>query len=105
VLVRRVTRNIPPLSITQITPDEEIICRGVSSFTLQYFDGSNWNPTWDSANVEDNTVPVAVQVTLELNPPAGAKPNATPQQFIRVFTLPCSTAATDPAVNSGTSVN
>jgi type II secretion system protein J len=102
LLVRQVIRNIPPLSITNINPDQEVICRGVSSFSLQYYDGSNWNLTWDST-AEDNTVPVAVQVTLELDPPANSK--SPPQQFVRIFPLPCSTAGTDPAVNTGVSIN
>ncbi len=99
VLVRRVTRNL--LADVQPAPDEEIICRGVSSFTLQYFNGSTWNPTWDSTQ-EDNTIPAAVQVTLELQEPAvGGKTQTV--RYDRIIPLPCSTAATDPAVNLGVS--
>ncbi|HEX4053969.1 MAG TPA: type II secretion system protein GspJ [Tepidisphaeraceae bacterium] len=97
VLVRRVTRNL--LTDVQPAPDEEIICRGVSSFTLQYFNGSSWNPTWDSTQ-EDNTIPAAVQVTLELQEPAAGGKMRT-IRYDRIFPLSCSTAAIDPAVNSG----
>jgi type II secretory pathway component PulJ len=99
VLVRRVTRNL--LADVQPAPDEEIICRGVSSFTLQYFDGSNWDPTWDSTQ-EDNTVPAAVQVTLELEEPQ-ANGKMQTVKYERIISLPSSTAALDPTVNSGVS--
>jgi len=102
VLVRRVTRNL--LSEIQVDPDEEIICRGVSSLSLSYFTGSQWQDTWDSTQ-EDNTIPVAVEVTLELQRPTAAG-GATGQdmrtlRFTRVFTLSCSTAAQDENVNTG----
>ncbi|MGD0464133.1 MAG: type II secretion system protein GspJ [Tepidisphaeraceae bacterium] len=96
-LVRRVTRNL--LAEVQPAPDEEIICRGVSSFTLQYFDGSNWNTTWDST-LEDKTIPAAVQVKLELEDPA-ANGKSPPVSHERIIPLLCSTAALDPTVNTG----
>jgi type II secretion system protein J len=96
-LVRRVTRNLT--AQIQAAPDEEIICRGVSSFTLQYFDGSNWDTTWDSTQ-EDKTIPAAVQVKVELQDP-NASPTAIPVTRERIIPLLCSTAAVDPAVNTG----
>jgi len=95
VLIRRVTRNL--LSQVAANPDEEVICRGVSSFTLQYFDGTYWNPTWDST-AEDNTIPAAVQVTLEIDRPEADGTNKT-SRSTQIFLLPCSTAPTDQAVN------
>lgn len=95
VLVRRVTRNL--LSQVQTNPDEEVICRKVAGFSVRYFTGSDWVDTWDSTQ-EDNTLPVAVEVTLDLQQPD------TPggiYRTVRVFPLPCSTAASDPAVNAG----
>ncbi|HEY1922424.1 MAG TPA: type II secretion system protein GspJ [Tepidisphaeraceae bacterium] len=96
-LVRRVTRNL--MADIQPAPDEEIICRGVSSFTLQYFDGSNWDTTWDST-VEDKTIPAAVQVKVELTDP-NASPTAPPVIRERIIPLLCSTAALDSSVNTG----
>jgi hypothetical protein len=96
-LVRRVTRNLT--AQIQAAPDEEIICRGVSSFTLEYFDGSNWDTTWDSTQ-EDKTIPAAVQVKVELQDPS-ASPTAIPVTRERIIPLLCSTAAVDPAVNTG----
>ena len=98
-LVRRVVRNL--MAQDQPQPDEEIICRNVASFTLQYFDGTNWNTSWDST-AEDNTLPAAVQVTLQLERPMSAK-NSTIKTltYTRTIMLPLSTAALDPNVNGG----
>jgi general secretion pathway protein J len=95
VLVRRVTRNL--LSQVQTYPDEEVICRKVAGFNVRYFTGSDWVDNWDSTQ-EDNTLPAAVEVTLDLeqpNTPSGI------YRTVRIFPLPCSTAASDPAVNTG----
>lgn len=86
VLVRRVIRNL--LSQMAVTPDEEVLCRGVGGFNLRYFDGTNWQDSWDST--QENTLPAAVEVTLQLDRPAGA-PDARPLQFVRVFPISCST--------------
>jgi type II secretion system protein J len=108
VLIRRVTRNLT----SQVTtpPDVEVICRNVGAFTLQYFDGTNWDTTWDSTT-EDNCLPVAVMVTLQLDrPPGGVAPGAAPVAsnsgnmrsftFTRVFPLACSKAMFDSQVNT-----
>lgn len=95
-LVRKVTSNL--MDETLMTPDEEIVCRGVTGLTLQYFDGQNWNPTWDST-AEDNTLPVAIQMTMTLARP-GASGQTRTLSYQRVFVLPCSTAEQDSTVNT-----
>ena len=100
VLVRRVIRNLMPPEDLE-SPDEEIICRNVASFTLQYFDGSQWDTSWDST-AEDNTLPAAVQITLQLERPVGVNSTVTRLvTFARVLTIPSSTAALDTTVNTG----
>ena len=100
VLVRKVVRNL--LSQQAMNPDVEIIARGVASFALRYYNGSEWADDWDSTQ-EDNTLPAAVEVTLSMDPPVVAagtivQPPA-PKTYVRIFQLPCSTAATDTTVN------
>jgi type II secretion system protein J len=108
VLIRRVTRNLTAQVTEQ--PDVEVICRNVGGFTLQYFDGTNWDTTWDSTT-EDNKLPVAVMVTLQLDRPnGGIAPGAAPVAsnsanmrsftFTRVFPLGCSSAMFDSQVNT-----
>jgi hypothetical protein len=108
VLVRRVTRNLLPVSGQNGSTDEEVVCTGVSSFTLEYsYDGTNFSPppltagTWD-ATQEDNTVPAAVRVTLGLDE-TQTNGKAQTISFTRVVFLPCSTADLDPQVNAGVS--
>ena len=102
VLVRRVTRNLLSLNSTA-TPDPEFICGHVNSFSVAYYDGSDWTDTWDST-AEDNTLPVAIQVTLNLDrdDPQGAGGVQT-TSYTRIFPVPCSTAQFDSAVNPSAS--
>lgn len=105
-LVRRVWHNVQALNqnFDTTNPDqEEVICRGVESFTVQYYDGYEWLDTWDSTQ-EDNQLPVAVQITLEIDPPAATTDrNAQPKRYTQVIQLPCSNAANDSNVNSSLS--
>jgi type II secretory pathway pseudopilin PulG len=97
-LIRRVTGNLLPVT-QQVDMDEEIICRNVTSLTFQYFDGTNWNTSWDSTQ-EDNDLPAAVQAAIVINH-TGTDGKQVSQTFTRVFNLANSTAALDPEVNSG----
>lgn len=89
-LVRYVTSNL--LAPVTATPDQEILCRGVRSFNLEYFDGTNWNEAWDSTtaegNIPVNSLPVVVLVTLVLDP---LDPTGQPLEVQRWIRLPCST--------------
>jgi hypothetical protein len=89
---------VQALAVSQVDPREEIICRGVAQFSLRYFDGSAWQTSWDSTQL-DNQMPEAVEVTLQLQTPAGS--NQAPKTFVCVIPIACSNAANDPNVNSG----
>lgn len=82
ILERRITTNL--LAMVTPEPKREVICRGVKSFVVKYFDGTAWEDSWDSANF-DNTLPKAVQVTLELEPTPGAQP----LRLTQTVPLPC----------------
>ena len=66
VLVRRVWTNL----LAQVVPDptEQVLAHGVTDWQIQYWDGTRWNPSWDSTTYSPNTLPLAVEVTLELQP-------------------------------------
>ncbi len=68
-LVRRVIRNL----FTDVlpAPDEETLCIGVYSLNLRYYDGSDWQNTWDSTQLGD-VLPKAIEVTLQLDSPGGS---------------------------------
>jgi type II secretion system protein J len=69
-LVRQVTRDL--VSQEQQPAEEQILCTGVRSFSLRYFDGTDWQETWDSTTVGD-ALPMAIAFTVDLTPP-GADP-------------------------------
>jgi hypothetical protein len=83
------------LAQQQPVPDEEIICRNVSSFMLEYFDGEQWQTSWDSTQY-NNSLPAAVEVTIELLPP-GAPDKI---RIRRVYALSC---VTPPVAATGAS--
>ena len=68
------------------------MCDNVLALNFQYFDGTNWWPNWDSTQ-QDNTLPTAVQVTLQLQPPILGQPDPnnppTPYVVVRIFQPPC----------------
>lgn len=98
ILVRRVTRNL--LAQTEDLPEEEVLCRNVTEFTVRYYDGSQWLDTWDSTQFGD-TLPMAVDVALAVDAPPGspaakaaeaaaARGQAVPAyRTSRIFFLPC----------------
>ena len=63
VLVRRVSRYLLATRVEE--PEPEVICRGVRELDLKYHDGIDWQDSWDAAT-RDNTLPLAVGVTMEL---------------------------------------
>ena len=95
VLARRVLGNL--LSPVVVDPDDEILCRGVASFNLRYYDGTQWWTTWDSTT-ENDSLPVAVEVTIELEPAArrANDPDARWPRLTRVVQIPC-TGEADPS--------
>lgn len=88
VLARRVTGDL--LSTALIDPNDEVLCRNVAGFNLSYFDGTEWWSSWDS-RTEDDALPVAVEVTLDIDPPQSRidAGNYAPIRFTRVIHLPC----------------
>ena len=62
VLIRQITTNL--LASDETLVREQVLCRNVKFFDMRYYDGLYWLDTWDSTG-QDNTLPVAVEVTLE----------------------------------------
>ena len=87
VLVRRLTLNLLATKVED--PAEEVLCRSVRSFGLRYFDGTEWLDDWDSGT-EDNALPLAVEVTLELVGRRGEDTDEAGYRACRVFRIPCS---------------
>ncbi|KPK84417.1 MAG: hypothetical protein AMJ81_05655 [Phycisphaerae bacterium SM23_33] len=92
LLLRRTTVNL----LAPVTPEpaEEVLCRGVHAFGLRYFDGVDWQDNWDSTT-RDNTLPSAVEVTLELEAEGPQQPETDAGGYwtSQVFLVPCSSIA------------
>ena len=80
------------LRTTVEEPAEEVLCRGVRSLDLKYFDGTDWQDNWDSA-ARDNTLPLAVEVTLQLVAEDGTSTDEGGYWVSRVFQVPCGSVA------------
>jgi general secretion pathway protein J len=88
LLLRRVTVNLLTTKVQE--PAEEVLCRDVRAFGLRYFDGTDWLDNWD-AGTHDNTLPLAIEVTLELfREEDGAPGEEGGYWACRIFTIPCS---------------
>jgi type II secretion system protein J len=85
MLVKQTTKNL--LAAVQPQPEEEILCRNVRSFEMKYFDGTAWQDDWDSTTL-NNTLPLAVSFTIQINPEASSDPQAKPIVVTRIISLP-----------------
>jgi hypothetical protein len=95
VLVRQVTRNL--LAPTAPVPEEEVICRNVRSFSVQYFDGYSWVNDWDSTTT-DNVLPVAVSIRIEMEDPKAVAGGVEPKPLVitRLVPLACARPLEEP---------
>lgn len=84
VLVRRVTRQL----LAQVTPEPpyQIIARHVQTFRVRLYDGVDWLDTWDSTTTE-NTLPQAIEVTLEIKEPLPLEQTAASNSAQRIHTM------------------
>ncbi|HUS48343.1 MAG TPA: type II secretion system protein GspJ [Phycisphaerae bacterium] len=98
ILLRRVTLNLLATRVEE--PTAEVLCRGVRSFDLMYYDGTSWQEDWDSG-AHDNTLPLAVQATLELVAEDGTNAEEGGYWVSRVFRLACGSTAASGEAGAG----
>jgi general secretion pathway protein J len=92
-LVRDVTIARPVEVVAE--PTQEVICRGVKSFSLRFFDGTTWQESWDSTTVS-NVLPTAVEITIELDTPSSSTQEETGYRMTRVIRPACGQNVTTP---------
>lgn len=61
-LIRAITRNL--LADPQAAPDEQVLLSGVSSMQLAFYDGTQWQESWDSTT-QDPAVPRAIRCRID----------------------------------------
>ncbi len=93
VIVRDITTNL--LSPKTLDPDEEILCGNIQSLNFRYYDGSDWQDSWDSTE-NDNSLPVAVEITITLatTGEATSSNDETGYSLTQTVALPCGTSVT-----------
>jgi prepilin-type N-terminal cleavage/methylation domain-containing protein len=96
LLLREVTTDL--LAAREIQPQEQILCRGVVSLNLRYFDGADWLDEWDST-ADANSLPLAVEIDLEVAHPDKHSQEPQKRRLVESFAIPCQAAA---ATESGT---
>jgi len=88
-LMRKITRNL--LSPRDVDPEEQVLCRNVTSLNLRYFDGDSWLDTWDST-ADANSLPLAMEVEIQVayRVEGGVKTqkNQT-RRLVQSFAIPC----------------
>jgi type II secretion system protein J len=63
-LVRAVTRNLLPLTQPPQPDEKHAILSGVQSLTFLYYDGTQWDPNWDTT--QQTNLPQAIKVQIQM---------------------------------------
>lgn len=100
LLLRQVTTNLLAPQVTDV--DEQVLCRGVASLNLRYYDGTGWLDEWDST-ADANSLPLAVEVDIEIARHDKGSKELQKRRLVQSFTLPCQTATTETDDTSATS--
>jgi hypothetical protein len=79
-LIRAVTRNLLPLS-QPTTPDEQhAILSGVQSLMFLYYDGTQWDQTWDTT--QQTNLPLAIKVQIHMAAVPGEPVQTQPLELV-----------------------
>lgn len=79
-LIRAVTRNLLP--VTQLPqPDEKhAILSGVQNLTFLYYDGTTWQPSWDTT--QQTNLPTAIKVQIQMAAQPGLVARTQPLELV-----------------------
>jgi prepilin-type N-terminal cleavage/methylation domain-containing protein len=100
LLLRDVTTNL--LAPNELAPIEQVLCRGVVSLNLRYYDGTDWVDGWDST-ADSNSLPLAVEVDLQIAHHDKYSKELQKRRLVESFLLACKTAAATSDTTGGTS--
>jgi len=85
-----VTSSSPPAIPPSVSdPEPYIIAPEVKSFSLEYYDGSTWQSSWDGTTTDSTTgypigppMAIAVTITLEIPSHGGGKPKQVTRRHV-----------------------
>jgi type II secretion system protein J len=64
-LVRAVTRNLLPVNNMLTQPDQKrVVLSGVQSVLFAYYDGTSWDPNWDST--QQTNLPSGIKMSIQM---------------------------------------
>jgi type II secretory pathway pseudopilin PulG len=63
-LVRAITRNLLPVTQQPLPEEKHALLSGVQSLTFLYYDGTQWDATWDTT--QQTNLPLAIKVQIQM---------------------------------------
>jgi prepilin-type N-terminal cleavage/methylation domain-containing protein len=69
-LIRAITRNLLPLNPLPQPDEKHTILSGVQSLTFLYYDGTQWEQSWDTT--QQTNLPLAIKVQIQMARSTGA---------------------------------
>jgi prepilin-type N-terminal cleavage/methylation domain-containing protein len=78
---------------------EEVLIQNVEAVEFQYYDGSAWQPTWDTTTNE-NRLPYAVSMEIRIAPKTEGGPSQTMRRVAAIIGATASNAAADAAADA-----
>jgi general secretion pathway protein J len=79
-LIRAVTRNLLPVTLLPQPEEKHTILSGVQNLTFLYYDGTTWQPSWDTT--QETNLPTAIKVQIQMAPQPGAVPRTRPLEAV-----------------------
>jgi len=98
-LVRCITRNLLPVSSPD-PPERQWLLDGVQDISFLYYDGLQWETTWDTT-LTTNTLPLAIKVQILMAPKPGQIVAQSPIQLVVPLDVQGRTNQTTQTANTG----
>jgi prepilin-type N-terminal cleavage/methylation domain-containing protein len=79
-LIRAVTRNLLPISQPAQPDEQHTILSGVESLLFLYYDGTQWDQTWDTT--QQTNLPLAIKVQIKMAQAPGFRGQNQPLELV-----------------------
>jgi type II secretion system protein J len=79
-LIRAVTRNLLPVAPPPQPDEKHTILSGVQNVTFLYYDGTQWDPTWDTT--QQTNLPRGIKVQIQMAAQPGATVRRAPVELV-----------------------
>jgi len=79
-LIRAVTRNLLPVAPPPQPDEKHTILSGVQNVTFLYYDGTQWDPTWDTT--QQTNLPLGIKVQIQMAAQPGATVRRAPVELV-----------------------